>query len=34
MIKSVHSKSDGIKIMINGKSDEVIETLFESFLIR
>ena len=29
-----HSKSDNIEILINDKSDEVIEKLFESFLNR
>ena len=30
----IHSKSDNIEILINDKSDEVIEKLFESFLNR
>ena len=29
----MHSKSVNIEIMINDKADEVIEKLFESFLI-
>ena len=30
----MHSKSDDIEIMINDKSDEIIEKLFESLLNR
>ena len=30
----MHSKSDNIKIMTNDKVDEVIEELFQSFLLR